>query len=123
MSTAGRELTFEPSNPWLDVKAGSGHDLVPYPKVGKFAEVRMVYCRRCGATQTVEAGDRNALGPCALSGSSDPEAVGLDVERLRIIEHDADEICEHDNPAREDWPCTIRAEYVAARLNPSAPDD
>jgi hypothetical protein len=35
-----------------DRPSGSGlaHDLVPYPKVGKFAEVRMVYCRRCGVT-------------------------------------------------------------------------
>jgi len=49
------------------------HDLTPFPPHGKFAEVRMVYCRRCGATQPVEAGDRPPFAPCRAALSPEPK--------------------------------------------------
>lgn len=60
--------------------SGWPHDMTPYPAAGTFAEVRMIYCRRCGATQVVESKAAPPLSPCPLAGSAE-----LNVERLRDV--------------------------------------
>jgi hypothetical protein len=47
------------------------HDLLPFPHRST-AEARMLYCRRCGATQPIEATARPPLGPCPLAPVAEP---------------------------------------------------
>lgn len=62
----------------------TAHDLIPFPKWGTFAEVRMVYCRRCGATQPVEAAERNPLPPCELVDPEISVTAGGPTHHVRI---------------------------------------
>jgi hypothetical protein len=43
---------------------GLDHDLVPFPARGAFAETRVIYCRRCGASRPVGSSSPESLPPC-----------------------------------------------------------
>lgn len=60
------------------------HDMAPFPAREAFVEVRMAYCRRCGATRVVESSAPH--DPLPACPSTDTDLAGI-LERVEVEWH------------------------------------